>query len=244
MRHVAAPAICAAHQLRIISSERSERMHILKHLEIAPPGKFESVKDVDAFVEDLRQATYHAILSSFVQGLGIISKASSDQKWNVNLSECIRIWRAGCISAFIVPIASLSPSDADLSPARSVKSGELASTDNSFASVVCVLTFFAILAQRRRHRRLSPASSGSISSHHQPPPPPRGCQGASKDLRSPQESVRPHRRVRRDCAGPQRIARVHQGRRSEAPSNIVRGARARLLWAPQLRYRGRGQAWA
>ena len=43
---------------------------------------------------------------SYAQGLGIIRACSDDMKWNVNLSECARLWKGGCIirAAFLQKI--------------------------------------------------------------------------------------------------------------------------------------------
>lgn len=42
-------------------------------------------------------ALYGAFLASFAQGLNLIARASEDEGWGVRLSDCIRIWREGCI---------------------------------------------------------------------------------------------------------------------------------------------------
>lgn len=57
-------------------------------------------------IEHLRKAVYCAFLASYCQGLELIARASQDEGWNIDLSECIRIWRAGCIiqSEFIADL--------------------------------------------------------------------------------------------------------------------------------------------
>lgn len=37
------------------------------------------------------------LLASYCQGLELIARESIDEGWNIRLSGCIRIWRAGCI---------------------------------------------------------------------------------------------------------------------------------------------------
>lgn len=56
--------------------------------------------------ESLRRAVYCAFLAPYCQGLELIGRASIDEDWNISLSECIRIWRAGCIiqSGFIADL--------------------------------------------------------------------------------------------------------------------------------------------
>lgn len=74
IRHVAAPATAAAHQLRVISADKTERLHVIKNFDVpvSSPASFkDDAEKCEAFVETLRQATYGAILGAFVQGLGV-----------------------------------------------------------------------------------------------------------------------------------------------------------------------------
>ncbi|KAK4689560.1 hypothetical protein P7C73_g543, partial [Tremellales sp. Uapishka_1] len=99
-RHVAAPAIAASHCLRIISANRDERLKVVENLKI-PQASEKKVNldkaELDKFLDIVEQAVYGGILGAFVQGLEMITKASSDEKWDVSLETCIKIWRAGCI---------------------------------------------------------------------------------------------------------------------------------------------------
>ncbi|KAH7929979.1 6-phosphogluconate dehydrogenase, decarboxylating [Leucogyrophana mollusca] len=92
-RHVSAPSIASAQYLRVASADRAQRLRVAQLMHIPPPHRQE--KGLTS--EDLRLATYGAFLASYVQGLNLILKASTDEQWGVRLSECIRIWRAGCI---------------------------------------------------------------------------------------------------------------------------------------------------
>ncbi|KAJ5247852.1 6-phosphogluconate dehydrogenase decarboxylating [Penicillium chermesinum] len=83
-RHVSCPTLAAAHYLRIASGNRQER-------------PLQNTGDTKVILEKLRRAVYSAFLSSFCQGLELIARASEDEGWNINLADCIRIWRAGCI---------------------------------------------------------------------------------------------------------------------------------------------------
>jgi 6-phosphogluconate dehydrogenase len=40
---------------------------------------------------------YAAKICSYAQGMELIRAASDENKWNVNLGECARIWKGGCI---------------------------------------------------------------------------------------------------------------------------------------------------
>ncbi|RPD53017.1 6-phosphogluconate dehydrogenase decarboxylating [Lentinus tigrinus ALCF2SS1-6] len=99
-RHVSAPTIASAHFFRITSADRAQRMEVVEALGesigAARKQHLES-KARTEFIEDLRLAVYCATLASFAQGLNLIARASADEGWNVNLAECMQIWREGCI---------------------------------------------------------------------------------------------------------------------------------------------------
>ncbi|KAF3482716.1 6-phosphogluconate dehydrogenase [Arthroderma uncinatum] len=96
-RHVSAPSIAAGQFLRVSSRNRKQRLRVAQKLSIEPPKKLKHIHDVPTFVEQLRDATYISILSSFCQGLELIARGSKDEKWNINLGDCLKIWRAGSI---------------------------------------------------------------------------------------------------------------------------------------------------
>ncbi|RXK36509.1 6-phosphogluconate dehydrogenase (decarboxylating) [Tremella mesenterica] len=97
-RHVAAPAIAASHQLRIISSDKSERLEVVKNMSLPQPREDKLGKGVkEDVMKSVEKAVYGCILGGFVQGLAIIAKASQEQKWDISLAETMKIWRAGCI---------------------------------------------------------------------------------------------------------------------------------------------------
>lgn len=97
--HVSAPTIAAGHFFCIASADRVQRPKIAKLLVIPPlfTSPFVNETTKAAFLEGLRQAVYASFLASFIQGLGIIARQSTNQKWNVKLDDCVQIWRAGCI---------------------------------------------------------------------------------------------------------------------------------------------------
>jgi len=91
---VAAPTIAAALDNRYLSARKEERVKACKILK--GPTEIPSVSK-EQVVEDLQAALYAAKVCSYAQGLSIIKAASDKNDWNVNLSECARIWKGGCI---------------------------------------------------------------------------------------------------------------------------------------------------
>ena len=48
-------------------------------------------------IEDLGAALYCAKVCSYAQGLGVIQAASDANGWDVDLSQCAKMWKGGCI---------------------------------------------------------------------------------------------------------------------------------------------------
>lgn len=96
-RHVSCPTLAAAHYMRIASGNRKERVQASQKLQMPTPQPLQSRDDTQKILENLRRAVYSTFLSSFCQGLELIARASEDEGWNINLANCIQIWRAGCI---------------------------------------------------------------------------------------------------------------------------------------------------
>ena len=90
---VAVPSIAAA----VIARAQSARnMSFLKGLQLGQEnGATQKSK------EELKTPLYRALelvfLTSYLQGLDLIYQANREQKWNIDLSEVIRIWQGGCI---------------------------------------------------------------------------------------------------------------------------------------------------
>ncbi|NJO43277.1 MAG: decarboxylating NADP(+)-dependent phosphogluconate dehydrogenase [Cyanobacteria bacterium CRU_2_1] len=92
---VSIPTIIAAVNARIISSIKEERVAASKEL-TGPSGKYDG--DTKEFITKVRDALYCSKICSYAQGMALIGKASKelfDSK--VNLGECARIWKGGCI---------------------------------------------------------------------------------------------------------------------------------------------------
>ena len=47
--------------------------------------------------QSLLKSYYIAKIISYAQGLDLIKKASEINGWNINMSECVRVWQGGCI---------------------------------------------------------------------------------------------------------------------------------------------------
>ena len=69
------------------------------HIDFAVPNK-------DEFLTALEQAFYFAMITTYAQGMHLLSKASAEYKYELNLAEIAKIWRGGCIirSAFLETI--------------------------------------------------------------------------------------------------------------------------------------------
>lgn len=91
---VSIPTIIAAVNSRIISSYKDERIAASKELP-GPTLKYES--DVSSLVNKIRDALYCSKICSYAQGMALLSKASQEYKYNLNLGEMARIWKGGCI---------------------------------------------------------------------------------------------------------------------------------------------------
>lgn len=96
-RHVAAPSIAAGHFLRVGSGNRRQRLLVADKLYPPLPRKIEAGKDVGSFVKSLEKAVFASFVCSFAQGLELIARASVDENWDINLGNCLKVWRAGCI---------------------------------------------------------------------------------------------------------------------------------------------------
>ncbi len=91
---IAIPTIIAAITARIMSSFKTERMEASQVL-TGPSAQFTG--DKKAFIDMVRDALYCSKMCSYAQGMALLSAASKTYGYNLNLSECARIWKGGCI---------------------------------------------------------------------------------------------------------------------------------------------------
>jgi 6-phosphogluconate dehydrogenase len=88
------PTMYAAVNARVMSSYKDERVAAARIL-TGPTGKYEG--DKQDFINKVRDALYCSKMCSYAQGMALLSKASAEYNYNLNLSECARIWKGGCI---------------------------------------------------------------------------------------------------------------------------------------------------
>lgn len=91
---VSIPTIFAAVNARIMSAYKDERVAASKEL-TGPTGKYDG--DIKSFINKIRDALYCSKMCSYAQGMALIAQASAEFNYNINLSECARIWKGGCI---------------------------------------------------------------------------------------------------------------------------------------------------
>lgn len=91
---VAIPTIGAAVNARIMSSSKEERIAASKEL-TGPTAKFDG--DVKAFISKIRDALYCSKICSYAQGMALLSMASQEFGYDLDLGEIARIWKGGCI---------------------------------------------------------------------------------------------------------------------------------------------------
>jgi 6-phosphogluconate dehydrogenase len=92
---VAIPTINAAVDARIMSGsaelrEKHSNDPVRTDLEEPMPGR-EQMRSI------ARSALHLSTLTAYAQGFELMKVASEEHKWNLDLSECARIWLGGCI---------------------------------------------------------------------------------------------------------------------------------------------------
>jgi hypothetical protein len=56
-----------------------------------------TVEDKGMLIEDVKNALYCSKICSYAQGMNLIKEASTQKEWGIDLGECARIWKGGCI---------------------------------------------------------------------------------------------------------------------------------------------------
>ncbi len=91
---VAVPSISAAVNARILSDYKKQRVELVrKYGELLRKVSMENY----IFRNVLEEAVYVSILLAYAQGLHLISVASAEFGYNIEISEVVRIWKGGCI---------------------------------------------------------------------------------------------------------------------------------------------------
>ncbi|HEX9981943.1 MAG TPA: decarboxylating NADP(+)-dependent phosphogluconate dehydrogenase [Thermoanaerobaculia bacterium] len=86
------PTIAAAIDARVLSSMKDERVaasQVLPSMELA--------KAPESFIQDVHDALYAAKICSYAQGMALIQAGAREWKWEIDMREIARIWKAGCI---------------------------------------------------------------------------------------------------------------------------------------------------
>ncbi|MBI2810343.1 MAG: NADP-dependent phosphogluconate dehydrogenase [Candidatus Melainabacteria bacterium] len=93
---IAIPTIDAALTGRLLSALKDERVVASKKL-TGPSDASVNAADSKKVLAALQDALYASKVCSYAQGMALIRAGSNEYKWNVDLSECARIWEGGCI---------------------------------------------------------------------------------------------------------------------------------------------------
>ena len=89
------PTIAAAIDARVLSSMKDERVAASQILAGDKPAPFSG--DRKQFIRDVHDALYASKVCSYAQGMALIQAGSREWKWNIDMREMARIWKAGCI---------------------------------------------------------------------------------------------------------------------------------------------------
>jgi len=92
---VPVPTIAAAIDARILSSMKAERVNASKLLGSA--DRTALTGDADEMIDAIRDGLAAATICCYAQGMALLSAASAEYDWNVELQEIARIWKGGCI---------------------------------------------------------------------------------------------------------------------------------------------------
>ncbi|CAM9134684.1 unnamed protein product [Choristocarpus tenellus] len=113
-RSTAAPTMAAALDARYLSGRKDERIRAATVL--SGPSEIPAVAK-EQLVTDLKAALYCSKVCSYAQGMCLIKSASEHFEWGVDLGECARIWKGGCIirAAFLDDIKRAYKIDSSLS---------------------------------------------------------------------------------------------------------------------------------
>jgi 6-phosphogluconate dehydrogenase len=92
---VAVPAIAAAVDARVLSSQKAARLAAAAAL---PPAAVKRARGAaKTRIAQVEAALYAAKICAYAQGMALIAKGAKTYGWQVNLREIARIWKGGCI---------------------------------------------------------------------------------------------------------------------------------------------------
>ncbi len=87
-------SIDAAVEARFISAYKPERVTVSKKL-TGPSLKFDG--DKEKFIQTIHDALYASEILAYTQGLSLLTSASKEYGFDLNLAHIAKIWRGGCI---------------------------------------------------------------------------------------------------------------------------------------------------
>jgi 6-phosphogluconate dehydrogenase len=149
------PTIDAAVFARTISSMKDRRVAASKVL--SAPENLSRIDSTSELVSALEDALFFAKISSYAQGMALLSAASDKYDYGLNLAEIARIWKAGCIirAALLDTIMQAFGGQPDLE--NLLLSPEIAPSINLTASACRKVVMLA-----REHGIPCPALSASL----------------------------------------------------------------------------------
>jgi 6-phosphogluconate dehydrogenase len=92
---IVTPTIDAAVDTRNLSARKEERVEASK--QIKGPGRGQFSGDRREMIQAIHDALYASKICSYAQGMNLIRAGSEAYNWNIDLGECSRIWKGGCI---------------------------------------------------------------------------------------------------------------------------------------------------
>jgi 6-phosphogluconate dehydrogenase len=92
---IVTPTIDAAVDTRNLSSRKEERVEASK--QIKGPERAAFSGDRREMIQAIHDALYASKICSYAQGMNLIRAGSDAYQWNIDLGECARIWKGGCI---------------------------------------------------------------------------------------------------------------------------------------------------
>ena len=92
---IVTPTIDAAVDTRNLSARKEERVEASKQIKGPARGNFSG--DRAEMIQAIHDALYASKICSYAQGMNLIRAGSEAYKWNIDLGECSRIWKGGCI---------------------------------------------------------------------------------------------------------------------------------------------------
>ena len=92
---IVTPTIDAAVDTRNLSARKEERIEASKQIKGPERGKYAG--DKKEMIQCIHDALYASKICSYAQGMNLIRAGSQQWNWNIDLGECSRIWKGGCI---------------------------------------------------------------------------------------------------------------------------------------------------